>query len=275
MQTTHNGLTIDGVRLETAHWPGRADLAPLVFLHEGLGSVAMWTQGGRCWPAELCGATGRAGYAYSRRGYGASDPIPNVRGPHTPPPAGGLWHQGRHAPGYMAHEAHAVLPRVLAAWGVHNPVLVGHSDGATIALLHSAAHPVTGCVAMAPHVLVEAVALAAIEAARQAYLNTPLRARLARYHNDVDNAFWQWNDVWLSDGFSGFDIQTDCQAIHQPLLLVQGVDDAYGTLAQLDAVSAAAPHAQRLVLASCGHSPHRDQTDALTAALQAWLSPLG
>ncbi|MEY2685380.1 MAG: hypothetical protein RJA09_2524 [Pseudomonadota bacterium] len=273
MQHT-NRLLIDGVHLETAHWPGPTDRAPLVFLHEGLGSVAMWTQAGRCWPAELCAATGRAGWAYSRRGYGASDPIPDVRGPHNPPPEGGVWHRGRHAPGYMAHEAHTLLPLVLAAWGVDKPVLVGHSDGATIALLHSADHPVSACVAMAPHVVVEPITRHAIEQAREAYLHTPLRDRLSRYHRDVDNAFWQWNDVWLSAGFAGFDIRSDCKRIRCPLMLVQGQDDAYGTLAQLDAIGAAAPHAQQRVLANCGHSPHRDQTDTLTSALQAWLAPL-
>ena len=234
----------------------------------------MWTQGGRCWPAELCAPTGRAGWAYSRRGYGASDPIPRVREPHTPPPPGGLWHQGRHAPNYMAHEAANILPRVLEAWGAQHPVLVGHSDGATIALLHSAGHPVTACVAMAPHVLVENVTLRAIQQAREAYLQTPLRDRLARYHQAVDNAFWQWNDVWLSEDFAGFDVRSDCRRIHCPLLLVQGQDDAYGTWAQLEAINQAVPHAQQLRLAPCGHSPHRDQPDTLTQALVAWLAGL-
>lgn len=270
MQNT-GSVCIDGVRLETAHWPGPSDRSPLVFLHEGLGSVAMWAQAGRCWPAELCAATGRAGWAYSRRGYGGSDPIPRVREPHSPPPPGGLWHQGRHNPAYMAHEATAILPRVLETWGVSQPVLVGHSDGATIALLHSAAHPVAACVAMAPHVVVETVTRSAIEQAREAYLHTPLRDRLARYHQDVDNAFWQWNDVWLSEGFAGFDIREHCQAIQCPLMLVQGLEDAYGTWAQVDAISEAAPQAQQLPLTPCGHSPHRDQPDALTQALTVWL----
>lgn len=256
------------------HWPGATDKAPLVFLHEGLGSVAMWTQGGRCWPAELCAATGRAGWAYSRRGYGQSDPIPDVRAPHRPPAPGGLWHEGRHLATYMDHEAGTVLPRVLAAWGVASPVLVGHSDGATIALLHSAQHPVTACVAMAPHVFVEPVTRSSIEQARDAYLHTPLRERLARYHRDVDNAFWQWNDIWLSDAFADFDRQADCARIQAPLMLVQGLDDAYGTLSQLEAIQAAAPQARSLTLPACGHSPHRDQPDTLTTELSRWLATL-
>lgn len=256
-------VAIDGVTLEVQHLPGGApDRAPLVFLHEGLGSVDLWGQKGRYWPAELCAATGRSGWVYSRQGYGASDPIPDVRG------------QGRHAPDYMHREATITLPALLRALNVTHPVLVGHSDGATIALLHAAAAPVTACIAMAPHVFVEEVSIRSIEQAREAYLHGPLRARLARYHADVDNAFWQWNDVWLSSAFRSFDIRAECGQIRAPLYLVQGLDDEYGTLAQLDAIAAAAPQAQRLELPACGHSPHRDQPEALTAGLTAFLATL-
>ena len=263
-------VTLDGVTLETCAWPGRADLAPLLFLHEGLGSVSLWRQRGLDWPGSVCQATGRRGIAWSRRGYGQSDPIPDVRGPSR---RQGLWGQGRHPADYMHHEAFEVLPRLLTAWGVNQPVLVGHSDGATIALLHASRHPVTACIAMAPHVFVEAVALQSIAQARDAY-TSGLRDRLARHHRDVDNAFWQWNDVWLSAAFAGFDMRADCASIAAPLLLVQGLDDEYGTLAQLDAVSTAAPHAQRLELPACGHSPHRDQPEALTRALTNFLALL-
>lgn len=270
-------IDIDGVRLETAHIPGPTDRAPLVFLHEGLGSVAMWPQRGRDWPRELCAATGRAGWLYSRRGYGASDPVPDVRGL---PRWDGGWHVGRHEPDYMHQEAYRVLPALLARLGIENPVLVGHSDGATIALLHAATHPVTACVAMAPHVFVEPVALHAIAAARDLYLATDaatgkgLRERLSRYHRDVDNAFWQWNDVWLSPAFAAFDIRDACAGIRAPLLTVQGEEDEYGTLEQLHAITRAAPHAQRQILSRCGHSPHRDQPDALTDALRSFLAPV-
>lgn len=267
-------IALDGVRLETRWIPGDAARAPLVFLHEGLGSVAMWQQRGRDWPAEVCAATGRAGLLYSRRGYGLSDPIPDVRGP-----------QGRHSARYMHTEAWEVLPRLLAECGVlpkgkegfPGPVLIGHSDGATIALLHASRFPVSGCVAMAPHVMVEAVALQAIAQARDAYLRsheTRLRERLQRYHQDPDNAFWQWNDVWLSAAFATFDIRPQCAQVCAPLLLVQGLADEYGTLAQLDAIAAAAPQAQRLELADCGHSPHRDQPDALTRAVAEFCAAL-
>ena len=261
-------LTLEGVDLETAHWPGAADRAPLLFLHEGLGSLSLWRQRGQDWPGLLCAATGRAGIAWSRRGYGQSDPIPAVR---ADPSGDGLWRQGRHRPDYMHREAFEVLPRLLAAWGVKRPVLVGHSDGATIALLHASRHPVSACIAMAPHVFVEDVSLQAIAQARDAYPQG-LRDKLARHHRDVDNAFWQWNDIWLSPAFAAFDIRPDCRSISAPLLLVQGLDDEYGTLAQLEAIAAAAPQAQCLTLAACGHSPHRDQPAALTQALVDFLA---
>ena len=233
--------------------------APLVFLHEGLGSVALWGQRHRYWPAEVATATGRAAWVCSRRGYGASDPIPDVRG------------QGRHTPDYMHREAADTLPRLLGALSVERPVLIGHSDGATIALLHASQHPVAACVAMAPHVMVEDVALTSIAGARQAYLQGPLRERLTRYHADVDNAFWQWNDVWLSDAFASFDMRADCARITCPLLLVQGEEDEYGTLAQLEAIEHQAPHARRMVLTPCGHSPHRDQPEAVTESIRTFL----
>ncbi len=263
-------INIRGVNLETAHIPGPTDRAPLVFLHEGLGSIGMWNARGRHWPAELCQASGRAGWLYSRRGYGESDPIEDVRGPSR---ESGGWPIGRHTARYMHHEAFQVLPEWLSALGVRQPVLVGHSDGATIALLHASQHPVAACVAMAPHVSVEQKALDAIEQARQAYIASGglFRHRLAKFHQDPDNAFWQWNDVWLSDAFKAFDIQTECASIKSPLMCVQGVEDEYGTLGQLDAIERAVPHCTRLELTPCGHSPHRDQPDQLTQSLTQFL----
>jgi pimeloyl-ACP methyl ester carboxylesterase len=273
MDSTH--ITLDGVRLEVAHIAGAADRAPLLFLHEGLGSVALWPQRGRDWPAELCAATGRAGVLVSRRGYGQSDPIPGVRGPHqSTPPASALWPHGRHTPRYMHHEAEVVLPRLRAALGLQQAVLVGHSDGATIALLHAASHPSDAVVVMAPHLFVEPMTLAAIEQARQAYLDTGpqgLRQKLARFHADVDCAFWQWNDIWLDPAFARYDITHECRRITCPVLALQGVQDAYGTLAQLERLQQAAPQTRTLALEACGHSPHRDQPDALTTAVRDFL----
>lgn len=266
-----NRIDIAGIGLEVAHIEGPTDRAPLVFLHEGLGSVAMWQQRGQHWPAELCAATGRAGWLYSRRGYGQSDPVIDVRGE---PRWEGGWHVGRHEPDYMHHEAWQVLPTLLDRLGISQPVLIGHSDGATIALLHASRRTVSACVAMAPHVFVEDIALRAIAQAKTLFEGDPdaLRQRLARYHADVDNAFWQWNDVWLSPAFRDFDMRADCKTIAAPLLLVQGLGDEYGTLAQLDEIARTAPHAQRVELPDCGHSPHRDQPVALTAAVSAFLA---
>lgn len=263
-------VDIDGVFLEVAQVsaPAGADAAlpPLVFLHEGLGSVAMW----RDWPASLCAATGRAGIVYSRQGYGRSSPVADVRG--APRRHADGTRSGRLQPDYMHREALEVLPRLLARLGLQRPVLVGHSDGATIALIHAAHHPVTACVVMAPHVMVEDISVQSIAEARQAYESTGLRERLARHHDDVDVAFWQWNDVWLSPAFRDFDIRDEVRAITAPLLAIQGQDDQYGTMAQVDDLAAAVPHARVLKLAACGHSPHRDQPMAVNQAIAAFLA---
>lgn len=261
-----NSVDINGIKLEIEQIPatGMAGAPPLVFLHEGLGSVAMW----RDWPAQLCAATGRAGLVYSRQGYGRSDPTPDVRG--EPREQDGR-RSGRLRPDYMHREAFEVLPALLARLAIERPVLVGHSDGGTIALLHASRHPVAACVVLAPHVIVEEVSVQAIAQAREAYLAGELRARLARYHADVDCAFWQWNEVWLSPGFRDFDIREECRRIGAPLLAIQGIADPYGTLAQIHDIAAAAPQARLLELPACGHSPHRDQAGAVTAAIADFL----
>ncbi|MFP8780736.1 alpha/beta fold hydrolase [Hydrogenophaga sp. RWCD_12] len=270
-----DSVDIHGVRLEVAHIPGSPELAPLLFLHEGLGSVSMWAQRGRDWPREICAATGRAGWLYSRRGYGRSDPVADVRGPSR---VEGHWHVGRHEPDYMHREALDVLPELLRRLDIQRPVLIGHSDGATIALLHASRLTVSACVVMAPHLFVEDVSIRSIEQARQTYLSDPgergMRQRLARYHLDVDNAFWQWNDVWLSAPFRAFDIRDDCRSIRSPLLAIQGMDDEYGSMDQLAAILQTVHGASLLELPDCGHSPHRDQPDALTRALTGFLRNL-
>ena len=250
-------IRINGVGLEVqriAAPDGLPRRAPLVFLHEGLGSVAMW----RDWPAHLCAATGREGWVYSRRGYGQSDTVPDVRG------------TGRLKADYMHREAWDVLPALLRALGVETPVLVGHSDGGSIALLHAARHPVEACIVMAPHVIVEDISIAAISQARDAFA-TGLRDRLARYHTDVDGAFWQWNDVWLGSEFRPFDIRAECRSIAAPVLAIQGEEDPYGTMRQIDDIQPSGP-IERCKLAACGHSPHRDQPGRTTAAIRDFLA---
>lgn len=255
-------VDIHGTRLELQQITGPADKAPLVFLHEGLGSVSLWTQRGKSWPQSVCEATGRAGVVYSRRGYGQSDTVPDVR------------HSGRLAPDYMHREAWVVLPALLEALGIDKPVLLGHSDGASIALLHASRHPATAAIVMAPHLVVEDVAVQAIAQATAAFASGGLRDKLARHHANVEGAFWQWNDVWLSAGFRSFDIRPDCTRISAPLLAIQGLDDEYGTMAQLDELALAAPLTQQLRLADCGHSPQRDQPERTLEAVVAFLQPL-
>ena len=260
-------IPINGVALETraiAAPAGAVPAAPLVFLHEGLGSVAMW----RDWPDALCAATGRAGLVISRQGYGHSDPVPDARG-HPAEHTG--QRSGRLLPDYMHREAWQVLPALLAQLGIKRPVLVGHSDGGTIALLYASRFPVAACIVMAPHVMVEDISVTAIAQARHAYLHGDLRERLARFHADVDGAFWQWNDAWLSDAFRSFDIREDCRRITAPLLAIQGEGDPYGTMAQIDEIAARAPQTQRLKLPACGHSAHRDQPAAIERTVAEWL----
>ena len=241
-------VEISGSQLEVRHIPGTAHLSPLVFLHEGLGSVAMWQGRDKDWPLSVCQASGRAGWVYSRRGYGQSDPVPDVRGTN------------RLGADYMHLEAWQVLPQLLQSLRVEKPVLIGHSDGGSIALLHAARFEVTGVVVMAPHLFVEDISLQSIEAAKHAFETGDLRNRLSRFHADVDCAFWQWNDVWLSQAFRSFDIQKECMDISAPLLAMQGVDDMYGSLRHIEELHTVGK-VKREVLQACGHSPHRDQHD--------------
>ena len=253
-------LLVNGAQLELERiaGPQGTQLAPIVFLHEGLGSVAMW----RDWPRQVCEAARRPGFVYSRRGYGGSESIPDVRG------------QGRLRPDYMHREALDVLPELLAKLGVEMPVLLGHSDGGTISLIHSAHFPVRACIVMAPHVIVEDVSVRSIEQARDAYQRSDLRSRLARYHDDIDTAFWQWNDIWLDLAFRSFDIRAECRRIHAPLLAIQGEDDTYGTLRQIQEIHPAGPIA-REVVPRCGHSPHKDQPQLTTEVIAKFLRAIG
>ena len=263
-------IDIDGVRIEVRRLPapsGASGAAPLVFLHEGLGSVAMW----RDWPDQLCAITGRAGVLISRRGYGRSDPVPDVRG--EPREHAGR-RSGRLQPDYLHREAWEVLPALLAQLKIESPVLVGHSDGGSIALLHASRFPVAACVVLAPHVIVEDLSVAAIAQAREAFQTGGLRERLARFHADVDGAFWQWNDIWLSEDFRSFDIRDDCRRISAPVLAIQGVEDPYGTMAQIEQIAAHAPQTRLRKLPGCGHAPHRDQPDAGNEAIRQFLAGL-
>jgi pimeloyl-ACP methyl ester carboxylesterase len=259
-------IAVFGVNLEVMRIAAPSSpLSPIVFLHEGLGSVAMW----RDFPQQVCEATGRAGLVYSRRGYGQSDSVADVR------------RSGRLQADYMHQEATEVLPELLRLCNIDNPILLGHSDGGSIALLYAAKFQTQACIVMAPHLFVEDISLSAISQARQAYENGNLRLRLQKFHADVDGAFWQWNDVWLSEAFRGFNIERECKQITCPLLAIQGFDDPYGTMAQIDALGGSDFQLLRknglqpnrdvrralLKIEHCGHSPHRDQLPTVISAL--------
>lgn len=238
------------VRHEIA-WAGLPDsrYPTVVFLHEGLGSVALWKD----FPERFCQAHGLRGLVFSRHGYGRSTPRPL----DEPLPLD-----------FMHQQAWEVLPALLAELGIVRPWLFGHSDGASIALLHGARHneSLSGIVAMAPHIMVEEVGLASIRQARAAYLEGPLRERLARYHQDVDAAFRGWNDVWLDPAFGAWDIREEVARIRVPLLAIQGEDDEYGTLEQVRGIARLAPQAELLILPGCGHSPYREATETVIGA---------
>ena len=236
--------------------PRDSDAPLLVFLHEGLGSVAMWKD----FPDRLCAEAGVRGLVFSRPGYGRS----------TPRLVDERWDVD-----FMHRQAHEVLPAFFDAIGLdEKPWLFGHSDGGSIALLYASRFPdrVLGLVLLAPHIFVEDVTVANIELARQAYASTDLRARLARYHDDVDSAFGGWNGVWLHPPFRDWNIEAELEGIHCPVLAIQGVDDEYGTLAQIRGIAARVPGTRLLELPACGHSPHRDQPEQVIAATAGMVS---
>lgn len=234
------------------------DAPLLLFLHEGLGSVAMW----RDFPAQLCAATGCRGLVYSRPAYGRSTPKPP---------------EERWGPDFLEIQALEVLPAFLTSVGVdlrqERVFLFGHSDGGSIALIHAAqfSRDLAGIIVMAPHIMAEPISITSIERARVIYETTDFKTRLARFHDDVDSAFRGWNEVWLDQRFKAWSIESLLPQISCPVLAIQGVDDEYGTMAQIDGIAAAAPNVELLKLDNCGHSPHRDQPLAVTAAVVAWL----
>jgi pimeloyl-ACP methyl ester carboxylesterase len=252
-------IAIDGTALEVA-WigPGPGEAPTLVLLHEGLGSISMW---GR-FPADLAAATGCGVLVYSRAGYGKSDPVALPRTAR-----------------YMHDEALAVLPKLLDAVGFRRGVLVGHSDGASIAAIYAggvADNRVRGLVLMAPHFFVEEEKLATISEVREAFETGDLRVRLARHHGDnVEAAFRGWNEAWLSPDFRDWDLRSYLPNIRVPVLLIQGRDDRYGSLDQLACVPELAMcPVETVLLEKCGHSPHKDQPEATLAAITGFLRHL-
>jgi pimeloyl-ACP methyl ester carboxylesterase len=249
-----------GHRLET-QWvrPRQSAGAPrpvLVFLHEGLGSVALWKD----FPGRVVEVTGCPALVYSRYGYGQSERL-----------------AAPHAVDYMHREALEVLPDLLGQLAISDPILIGHSDGASIALIHAGAArwPVRGLVAMAPHVFVEDLTIESIAQAKVAFDTTDLPRKLGRYHADVNSAFRGWNDIWLQPAFRAWNIEKSLPGIACPVLLIQGQDDRYGSMAQIDAIERQVCGPVRtLKLSGCGHSPHVDRPERTLQAIAGFVEEL-
>jgi pimeloyl-ACP methyl ester carboxylesterase len=249
-------LQAGGHRLEYAWWgPAPSKQPTLVFLHEGLGCVDHW----RGFPGQLSEATGLGAFAYSRLGYGRSDPV------RVPRPLS-----------YMHDEA-LLLPQVLSAVGIERAILVGHSDGASIAIIYAGSDPgpgLLGLILEAPHVFAEEVGLQSIEKAGQAFLTTDLPQKLAKYHGkNVEGAFWGWNRAWLDPGFRSWNLESYLPRILVPTLVVQGEDDEFGTVKQVEAVQRQlGGEVEVVLLTGCGHSPHRDRPKEVLAAMRRFVT---
>ncbi len=225
----------------------------IVFLHEGLGSIRQW----RDVPAKVAAATGLRALVYDRYGYGKSDVL----------------REPRRTVRFMHDEALTALPEFLKSLNVENPVLVGHSDGASIALIYAGAgHKVRKVVAMAPHVFIEPLCLGSIRKAAEAFEKSDFGEKLGRYHRDARKTFYGWADVWLDPQFEGWDIREDyLPAIGCPVLAVQGHDDEYGTMRQLDEIGRRVKGSELLKLERCGHSPFKDQPEKTLLAISSFI----
>ena len=244
MPPQRGDVLVDGKRLETV-WIEPADKhrPTIVMLHEGLGSVALWKD----FPQRLASGTGCGILVYSRYGHGNSGRLLEKRPVE-----------------FMHHEGEVVLPELLEKLNITRPILLGHSDGGSIALIFAGKYPERprALILEAPHVFVEDLSVASITEAKVAYLTTDLPWKLGRYHQHVDDTFWGWNDIWLDPQFRSWNVEEYLPAIRCPILCIQGEEDEYGTSAQVKAVQARVPATEILILPNCRHSPHRDQPEA-------------
>jgi pimeloyl-ACP methyl ester carboxylesterase len=243
-------VDVAGRRIEILDLDGTPQGSALILLHEGLGSIELW----RNLPHDLNRVTGRRVIVFSRYGHGRSAPPTEQR-----------------TRGFFHDEGLRVLPALREQLDLVAPVLIGHSDGASIALIHAAHHPVSALVLLAPHVFVEPITVEAIRRTRDDYVSGSLRERMRRYHDDVDAAFWGWCDVWLDPDFADWNLEAEAARVTSPTLLIQGSDDPYGTLKQLDRIQARIRASRQVVLPG-GHSPHLEHGPEVVAAISEFLS---
>jgi pimeloyl-ACP methyl ester carboxylesterase len=251
--TATGRICVDGLPVELLDLAGDPDRPAIVLLHEGLGSVGLWRE----FPAALAHETGRRLIAFSRHGHGRSARPPRPR-----------------TPAFFHDEALAILPELLDKLDAHEPVLVGHSDGASIALIHAAHRPVSALVLLAPHVTVEELTVNSIRDTRESYRAGGLRERMVPHHDNPDAAFWGWCDVWLDPEFRDWNLEHEAELVTAPMLLIQGAADPYGSLNQLALTEARSRGpTQRLVLPG-GHSPHLEHQRQVVQAIAAFLAHL-
>jgi pimeloyl-ACP methyl ester carboxylesterase len=244
-----DGHSLEAFKIDAKH----SSLPTIVMLHEGLGSISHW----RDFPSRLAESAGTGVFVYSRYGHGGSDSL-----------------QGPRSVSYMHHEAQVVLPEFLRQADIQRPVLVGHSDGGSIAIIYAGTFPdsLAGLILEAPHVFVEDISVSSIACARAAYLQTDLPERLARHHANADSLFWGWNNIWLDPEFRNWNIESFLDSIRCPVLAIQGAEDQYGTTKQIDAIQARVPSTSAVILEDCRHAPHRDQPEATLSAIRSFLN---
>lgn len=248
-------IEIGGRRLEYRWFSRNQRAAPLVFLHEGLGSIDLW----RSFPADVVRMSGHPGLAYSRHGNGWSQPL-----------------EQRRDPDYMQHEALQVLPTLIHQLVEEPPILIGHSDGASIATIYAGAgHEVAGMILIAPHVFVEDRTIESIGALRAAFDGSEMAEKMAKYHSRPESTFRGWSDIWLDDRFRDWNIESYLEAIDCPILLIQSENDEYGTIRQLDSIQRQARGpVQRLVVDGYNHAPHLEHPEVVTPATVQFISGL-
>jgi len=257
LQQRFGEVVVDGKRLETL-WiePHAAAVTTIVMLHEGLGSIALWKD----FPQRLAARTGCRVLVYSRYGHGNSEKLAEKRPVE-----------------FMHHEGEVVLPELLAKLEIEQPILLGHSDGGSIALIFAGRYPgrAKALILEAPHVFVEDLSVTSIAAAKVAFETTNFRTKLGIYHSEVDATFWGWNDIWLDPRFRLWSIESYLGSVRCPVLCIQGEEDEYGTPAQVEAIAARVPGAEVVMLANCTHSPHHDQREATLKKMAEFVDTLG